>query len=180
MLLLFAVPLLPAQDLGSNDGLPETIVLSDYAAPAAADATVVLMSQSDGTEVGGVEDVANQVLEILLDGDGKIDLPDKVNVASGESWFQLWMFIYALLTPIGFWVFAKFFPSSKKSNLIIKATSFAILVLVIFFSMKAQGVSIEIVGKAAFAFIMQIVTYDKLFKPLGLKSPRLQNYDRTS
>lgn len=123
-----------------------------------------------------IEDVANEVIKVITSDPeaGGVVLPEKIDVSNTQNLFEWWMFLYSLIMPLGLWLFHRFWPSSNKSELIIKSTSVGIVVLLIIIFSK--GVTIAVIGQAILAFLMKVLTYDKFYKPLGVVSPKTQDY----
>jgi hypothetical protein len=105
---------------------------------------------------------------------GSVIFPLPIDPLNPDSLFAWWQFIYALLTPVGVYIFNKYFPSNSQQELIIKSSSVAILVLIVIIFFK--GFSLLTLGQAIIAFIMQVINYDKVLKPLGMESPKLKSY----
>lgn len=127
-----------------------------------------------------LEDVAQDVLQIIArDSNAIASLPgggfDATDITSVFDW---WVFLFSLIMPFGLWVFHRFFPSVTKKELILKSTSIAVIVLMIIVGLK--GMTIAVIGQAVLAFIMKVVAYDKVLQPLGLDSPRSEDYENPS
>lgn len=124
-----------------------------------------------------LEDVAQDVLQIIArDSNAIAVLPgggfDATDITSIFDW---WIFLFSLIMPFGLWVFHRFFPSVTKKELILKSTSVAVVVLMIIIGLK--GMTLAVIGQAVLAFIMKVVAYDKVLQPLGLDSPKSQEYE---
>jgi hypothetical protein len=107
---------------------------------------------------------------------GSVIFPLPIDPLNPDSLFAWWQFIYAFLTPVGIYIFNKYFPSNTQQELIIKSSSVAILVLIVIIFFK--GFTLVTLGQAVLAFIMQVISYDKVMKPLGMESPKLKSYKR--
>lgn len=136
--------------------------------------TVPLMSQDVETPPP-IEDVANDIIKVITDDTtAVITLPDPFIPTDPTSVFEWWMFIFALVTPIGLLIMNKFWPSSSKKGMIIKATSVGIIILMII--VYSKGATALIIGQAALALIMKVFTYEKIYKPLGFSSKKARGY----
>jgi hypothetical protein len=127
-----------------------------------------------------IGEIAKDVLEIISRDSAAIaQLPQGgFDATDRNSIWAWWTFIFALIMPFGTWVFNKFFPSVTKKELILKSTAIAVVVLMIIIGLK--GMTIAVIGQAVLAFIMEVVAYDKILSPLGLSSPRADNYEKVS
>lgn len=136
------------------------------------DTSIVKESES---AVDGLITVGDEVVKVITnDTTATISLPSPINPVDPASLFEWWIFLYGLLVPIGVYIFSRFFPASTKRDLIIKSTSIALIALLaIIFS---KGVSITIIGQSFLAFVMQVITYDKIYKPLGMESKKTEDY----
>lgn len=124
-----------------------------------------------------IEDVVNEVIKVITnDSTAVISIPGAFDPSNPASVFEWWMFIFALLMPIGLWVLHKVWPSQTKKTLILKSTSIAIIVLLII--VYSNGASLLVIGQAVLAFIMKVFSYDKLLQPIGLDSPKPRNYQK--
>lgn len=103
----------------------------------------------------------------------KIDVPAPITLEP-TSLVEWWQFIYALLTPLAVWLFGAIWPSSTKRELVTKATSVAIVILVVVLSFK--GFTIATLSQAAIALIMQVFVYDKMYQPLGIDTAKRKSY----
>lgn len=104
----------------------------------------------------------------------QVIFPDLIDPSNSGSVFAWWQFIYMILTPIGIYFFGKFFPSSSKSELIIKSTSIAVVVLLIILGVK--GYTLMGIGQALVALIGQVFFYDKVLNPLGFNTEKTKSY----
>jgi len=130
--------------------------------------TEIVTADGDSISFG---EMVNQILAVITaNPDAQISLPDKFDPSSTDNIFQWWMFIYALVMPLGLWIIHRFWPSTTKKDLILKSTSIGIVVLLII--VFSKGASMLIIGQAVIAFIMKAFTYDKVYAAIGLQSPR--------
>lgn len=104
-----------------------------------------------------------------------IDVPDAIVLEPG-SFIEWWQFIYALLTPLAIWLFGMWWPSSTKRELITKAMSIAVVILIVVFSVK--GFNFATLSQSVMALIMQVFVYDKVYKPLGLNTSKTSKYSQ--
>ena len=143
----------------------------------AKDATPTLPTATEQVAIDSptIHDVVDNTVQILTDNpNAEVKIPETVNPTDTNSLIKWWWFIYGLLMPIGTFIFNRFFPSSKKRELIIKSTSVAILTLVVLLTWK--GYAMLAVMQGVMGFVMQFFMYDKLYNPAGLKSFRKKNY----
>jgi hypothetical protein len=103
----------------------------------------------------------------------KIDLPAPITLEP-TSLMEWWSFLYALLTPIAIWLFGKFWPSSTKQALVTKATTVALVILIVVLTFK--GFTFATLSQALIALLMQVFMYDKVYQPLGLNTAKKENY----
>lgn len=120
---------------------------------------------------------ANESIKVITaDENAEIVHPEKFNPNDISNIMNWWKYLmYGLFMPFGSWIFARFFPSSSKKELILKTSSIAIIVLIIIVTMQGQTMAAMI--QASFGFIMQASLYNNLYKGLGMKSPRKSNYN---
>ena len=136
--------------------------------------TPIEIEQSAPIEQPGsidLKDLANDVIKVIAKDSTLItQIPGGgFDTTNSKSIFEWWMFIFSLVMPLGLWVINKFFPSTKKKELILKSTSIAIVVLLII--VLSKGATILVIGQAVLAFIMEVLAYDKILQPLGLDTP---------
>lgn len=137
----------------------------------------VITAQEVSPQVTVLSDTGKYALSVQLpDGNQTtIDLPGAISLEPSKL-IEWWQFIYALLTPLGVWLFASFWPSSTKKELVTKATSIAVVILVIVLTFK--GFTIATLGQAVIALIMQVFVYDKIYQPIGLSSYKPKSYKK--
>lgn len=98
-----------------------------------------------------------------------ISIPSGVTLEPGKL-LEWWTFWYGILTPIAIWIFGKFWPSSTKRELLTKAISLALVILVVIISIK--GLNFATLSQSFMALIMQVFMYDKIYKPMGLETSK--------
>lgn len=127
-----------------------------------------------------VKAIADEVLKVITqDTSVSIVIPSPLDPTNPNNIFEWWMFLYGLLMPIGLWLFHKLRPSSTKKELVIKSTTAAIIVIALIIIGLGKGLTLPVLFQSVFAFVMQWINYEKVLKPLGLKSPREKTYDKT-
>lgn len=94
--------------------------------------------------------------------------PPILDPSNADSILGYWEFYYVIAMPLLNWLLSKMWPSATKKELILKTSSFAIVVLLVIIFNK--GFTAAIVIKAVGAFIAQVFAYDKILNPAGLSS----------
>lgn len=124
-----------------------------------------------------ITEVINETIKSVTGNENaEIKMPDTFDPTNPDSVFEWWMFIYGALMPIGLYVFHRFFPSVKKSELILKSIAAAIVVLIIVLASLGKGGNILTIGQGVIALMFNVFTYNNFYKSIG-KSPRKQSYD---
>lgn len=97
-----------------------------------------------------------------------IGQPTSFDPGDSEGLLSWWVLIYGAVMPIGTFVLNWIWPSSTRNELILKSTAAAIVVLLIIITMK--GISFFVVLQSILGFVLNVLSYDKVFKPLGMDS----------
>jgi hypothetical protein len=96
--------------------------------------------------------------------------PPPFDPSTTSSWLASWTWWYTLTMPIGTWLLSYIWPSNTKQALTIKASSFAIMIVVVI--VMYQGIDTKSILNAVLAFLMQAIAYDKILQPIGLDSKK--------
>ncbi len=159
---MFTLTLFASQGLTAQDQTPLNT------SPSAT----FVSAQADTAQAFDINLLIDEVVNVLQ------NRPElNFDPANTESVFAWWIFIFAVIMPlITKYILQRWWPALEKDSLVIRASSMALVViLIIVFS---QGASLAVIGQGVLAFVMKVLMYDKIYKPLGLGTVKPEGYKK--